>query len=175
MQEIDMENLDSGNIRWKEAEYFLNQYIAYSRPHDSCFLMVCYLDAFLYTLISIEELDRSIRDELHQKDAFLFLKALRNTNAHHIVLGVRLKDSKFSHPTSSEVTIDESPYTFTGLRLEFDSLRQIFTAIEKERPEQKKTLDGARRFITLLESQNRNSDFIENFMREGLNEVKSVL
>ncbi len=171
-----MQNLDSGNLRWAEAEYFLNQYISNTGPHDSYFLMICYLDAFLYTLISIEELvNQSVRNELHQKDAFLFLKALRNTNAHHIVLGARLKDSKFSHPVTPDITIDESPYTFTELRLEFDGLRQIFTAIEKQRPGEKRTLDGARRFMALLESQNRNTDVIENFMREGLDEVASIL
>jgi len=176
MLQIDMRDLDSGNVRLIEAEYFLNQYVANTGPHDSYFLMVCYLDAFLFTLISIEELvSQSVRHTLHQKDAFLFLKALRNTNAHHIVLGIRLKDSKFSHPISPEETIDESPYTFTELRLEFDGLRQVFAAIEKQRPREKKTLDGARRFMELLESQNRHADFIENFMREGLNEVASVL
>jgi hypothetical protein len=176
MQETDMQVLDSGNFRWREAEFFLNGYIGSCGPHEDYFSMVCYLDAFLYTLVSIEEVvNKSIRDLLHQKDIFLFLKALRNTSAHHIVLGIGLKDSKFSHPISRDLTVDESPYTFSELRLNFSELRQIFDTIEQTLPREKKTFDGARRYMAALESQNRDADYIENFMLEGLREVKSVL
>ncbi len=174
--QIDFADLDSGNFRWKEAEYFLNSYIGNRGPHHDSFSMVCSFDAFLYTLISIEEVvSETIRVTLRKSDAYLFLKALRNANAHHFVLVVEMKDSNFPNPTSHELTINESPYTFYKIRLLFDKLRQVFADIEKRRPREKNTFDGARRFMTTLESQNTDSDLIENLMREGLNEVKSAL
>ncbi len=180
MQETDMITLNSGKFRWKEAEYFLEQYIKHcGPPQDSYFHMVCYLDAFLFTFISIEEVvNLSVRDNnIRKEDSFLFLKALRNTNAHHTILGIGLDDSKFSSPIARvlSITAGGEPNDSSKLRFRFDYLRQIFSNIEGERRGERKTLEGARRFMVKMERLNRDTDFIESFMREGLNDIKAFL
>jgi hypothetical protein len=179
MQETDMAALNSGSLRWREAEYFLEQYIKHCGPPvDSYFHMVCYLDAFLFAFISIEEVvSDSIRGNIRRNDSFLFLKALRNTNAHHIILGIGLEDSKFHSPISRvlSLSVGGEPNNSSKLKFRFDDLRQIFANIEIERLGERRTLEGARRFMTVMEAQNRDTDFLESFMREGLNEVQAFL
>ncbi len=180
MQEVDMAALKTGKLRWKEAEYFLEQYIKHCGPPiDSYFHMVCYLDAFLFSLVSVEEVvDDSVCGNMRKKDSFLFLKALRNTNAHHIILGIGLEDSKFSSPIARvlSISVGRNPNNSSKLKFRFDELRQIFSSIETERPgRDKATLDGARRFMTAMEAQNRGADFIESFMHDGLNDIKALL
>jgi hypothetical protein len=179
MQEADMSALSAPGLRCAEAQYFLSRFIENCGPPvDSYFLMVCYFDAFLFSLISVEEMISSeAKEHLRRKDVFRFLKALRNISSHHSVLGASLKDSKFPRPFSRtiNVSVGGPPDDSSRLRLRFDVLRNIFDSIEQERPQESKNLDIARKYLAKLEKDNNSDVFIEDIMKEGLNEVKLVI
>jgi len=87
MQETEIPEQHPATPRYKEAEYFLSQFIKNCGPPiDSYFLMVCYFDAFLFALVSIEEmLSKDTRTVLQEKDetqshssTVWFLRAVRD-------------------------------------------------------------------------------------------------
>lgn len=179
MQEAKAFALSSPLFRFAEADYFFSRFVeSCGPPSDSYFRMVCYFDAFLFTLISIEEMvAEDVKKKLNSKPVFKFLKAMRNISTHHSVLGAALSDSKFPRPFYRVInaSIGGPPNDSSRLNLRFDILKQIFQAIEKERPSEKKNLTIARKHIAEREFQSPGEFPLVDEMKSGLDEVRSIL
>lgn len=109
--------------------------------------MVCFSDAFLFTLISVEEsVGIKARNALRDEPVFRFLKTLRNVTTHHSVLASSAPGSKFPRPFTRHVTdLVGGPVELSSARLcfRFDVLGPVFDAVETERPWEKGALDQA--------------------------------
>ena len=179
MDEQSMTAASPPVMRFKEAEYFHSQFLKNcGPPRDSYFLMVCYFDAFLFTLISVEEMvSACAKKQLLACNEFRFLKALRNISSHHSVLGAALTDSKFHRPFSRVISenIGGLQIASSRLKLRFDVLHTIFDAVQKERPSEANTLNIARTFLQELEKQKIQEVFLEELMKRGLEAVSAIL
>jgi hypothetical protein len=178
MQETEMATLTAAQLRYREAEYFYSQFIANSGPPcDSYFKMVCYFDAFLFALVSVEEMiDKSDQDRLRAIDVFRFVKALRNTTMHHSVLAAPQPGAKFERPFSRHISesIGGDPEASAMLSIRYDIFRGIFDTIEAERPSEKYTLNAARYYLSKLESQSQPI-FLESVLLDALSAVKAFV
>ncbi|MHB1579109.1 MAG: hypothetical protein ACYCTK_08615 [Acidithiobacillus ferrooxidans] len=142
-------------LRLTEAKYLFDQFKSArnAEPNHGLFLLTVYFDAFLFCLVSIEEMvDTTTRDNLRAIPSFLFFKALRNIATHHSVLsGI---NGKFDRPISRIASVG------VGCSVEFseqffllpDKLRAIFDAVLKERPSEKLTVEAARNYLSQLEA-----------------------
>ena len=168
------------NLRCHEAEYFFHCFLrACGGPdhHDDYFTMIAFFDAYLFSIVSIE--DMVAKDEralLHNIDLFRFLKALRNVTSHHSVLAGPSIGWKFERPFSRHVSENFSKGVPIPAKLElrFDVLRRIFDAVQQERPRERKTLDRARAYMSRLEAE-QAPVFIDTVMREGIVVVRASL
>ena len=145
-------------LRLTEAKYLFDQFKSArnAEQNHGLFLLTVYFDAFLFCLISIEEMvDDATRDKLRAIPAFLFFKALRNVATHHSVLsGVK---GKFARPISRIVSVG------IGCSVEFseqffllpDKLRVIFDTVLQERPGERRTIEAARNYLSQLETSGR--------------------
>lgn len=89
------------SLRLAEAEYFLSQFRAHcGPPRDSYFLMICYLDAFLFSLVSVEDIISRKRKKLNECLVFKFLKAARNVTTHQLVLAAPSRQGEHTRPFS---------------------------------------------------------------------------
>ena len=180
MQELEMSTLTTAQLRYFEAEYFYSQFIANSGPpREVYFKMVCYFDAFLFALVSVEEMiDASAKAHLREIEVFRFVKALRNITMHHSVLVSPQPGAKFECPFSRHlsVSIGGAPdYEDSAkLAIRYDIFRCIFDAIEAQRPNEKATLDAARYYLSKLESQ-AQPIFLESVLLDALNSVKAFV
>jgi hypothetical protein len=145
-------------LRLTEARYLFDRFKSArnAKPNHGLFLLTVYFDAFLFCLVSIEEMvDTATRDKLRALPSFLFFKALRNIATHHSVLsGVK---GKFSRPISRIVSVG------VGCSVEFseqffllpDKLRAIFDAVLQERPGQRRTIEAARNYLSQIEASGK--------------------
>jgi hypothetical protein len=125
-----------------------------SKPNHGLFLLTTYFDALLFCLVSIEEMvPVDTRHRLRSLDSFLFFKALRNITTHHIVLsGAK---GKFERPIARVVSVG------VGCTPEFseqfyvipEQLEAIFVAVSIERPRDRATIEGARRYLASVVAQ----------------------
>jgi hypothetical protein len=178
MQEPEMPTLTTAQLRYREAEYFYSEFIANSGPpRDSYFKMVCYFDAFLFALVSVEEMiDDSAKARLRDIDVFRFVKALRNITMHHSVLAAPQPGAKFERPFFRHLweSIGGAPVASAKLGIRFDIFRGIFDAIEAERPTEKHTLNPARDYLLKLESRTQPI-FLESVLFDALSAVKGFV
>ena len=177
MKEEELGRQSPASLRLAEAEYFLWEYIRHCGPPiDSYFKMVCYFDAFLFSLVSVEEMiGEEGKRQLQTDVSFRFLKALRNISTHHSILAAPIQ-GKFERPFSRRVTVSVggSPNDSSRLSLRFDVLRQIFDVVEAERKQEAKTLGLAREFVNDLEASGKDV-FLEEIMQHAFNSAKGVL
>jgi hypothetical protein len=170
--ENELSALSPSKLRFAEAEHFLNLFIkSCAPPKDWYFETISYADAFLFTLISVEEMvEDTVCQALRSKPVFRFLKAMRNVTTHHSVLASVAPGSKLPRPFSRHMVNDIS----ARLCFRFDILRQIFDVVEKERPFEKKALDRARIFIAEKEAA-VDKVYLEDVFFEGLNCVEPLI
>ncbi|HOD62389.1 MAG TPA: hypothetical protein PKG96_09865 [Bacilli bacterium] len=178
MQEIQMSTLKTVQLRYHEAEYFYSQFIIHSGPpYDSYFKMVCYLDAFLSSLVSIEEMvNKCDQKRLRKIDLFRFIKALRNIAVHHCVFAAPQPEAKFERPFFRHLSdsIGGEQESSSKLAIKYDVLREIFKSIEAERKNEKETLEAAQRYLSKLESRPQPV-YIDLVLHDALNEVKAFV
>jgi hypothetical protein len=178
MQETEMSTLTTAQLRYYEAEYFYYQFIISSGPPcDSYFKMVCYFDAFLFAVVSVEEMiNESDRDRLRGIEVFRFVKALRNITVHHSILTAPQPGAKFERPFSRYIpeSIGGAPEDSAKLAIRYNIFRDIFDAIEAERPKEKQMLKTARCYLSKLECQ-AQPIFIETVLRDALIAVKAFV
>ena len=179
MQEEELSRLSPAGLRLAEAEYFLREYVKHCGPPiDSYFGMVCCFDAFLFALVSVEEMvGKDIRERLNANSSFRFLKALRNITTHHSVLAASIQGNKFERPFSRIITtcVGSAPNDSSRLRLRFEVLRSIFDAVEAEREQEARTLAIARDFLLALEAGGGGVVFLEEIMEQALDAAKCVM
>lgn len=175
MKETEMSTLTTAQLRYYEAKYFYSQFIVNSGPPcDSYFKMVCYFDAFLFALVSVEEMiDESDRDRLREIDVFRFVKALRNITMHHSVLAAPQPGAKFKRPFSRYIpeSIGGASEVSAKLAIRYDIFRGIFGTIEAERPNERATLNAARFYLSKLECQ-AQPIFLESVLLDALAAIK---
>ena len=177
MREEELALLTSAQLRRSEAEYFCSQFVKACGPPDSYFRMISYFDAFLFTLVSIEEIvDDSRKVALRANDTFRFVKALRNVTAHHSILASSQPDSKFVRPLRRElkVGVGISGIDEGKLSINFVRFREIFDAVQAERPGERHTLDAARKYLDHLETQPQPI-YIEHVLHHVLSEVAQIV
>jgi len=174
--EAALTSLTPPQLRACEAERFLQLYLeSCAPPHDSYFDMICHSDAFLFTLISVEEMvDSQCHGRIGGIPVFRFLKALRNITTHHSVLASAAPDSKYPRPFSRLITDGDRGIASARLFFNFPVLREVLDALELERPWEKKYFDCAREYISGLEASNSRV-FLESPFAEGLSAVRGVL
>jgi hypothetical protein len=139
--------------------------------------MVCYFDAFLFALASVEEMvDDARKAKLKSNSTFRFVKALRNINAHHSILASSQKDSKFERPFVRHLfnCVGGVQTSSGNLALNYERFREIFDAIETERPYEKHTLNAARAYLAALEVRPQPV-FLEQVLHESLAEVEAIV
>lgn len=175
MTEEELGGQTPAALRLAEAEYFLREYVRHcGPPRDWYFAMVCSFDAFLFSLVSVEEMvDEATKTELQAGSDFRFFKALRNITTHHSILAAPIA-GKFERPFSRVITDGNIGEASSRLRLRFDVLRRIFDAVENERKNEAATLRVAREFVAELEAAG-NRGFLEDIMEQALHSVKRVL
>ncbi len=179
MDEELMAGASAPELRIEEADYFYSQFLKHCGPPADCyFLVVCYFDAFVFALVSIEEMvPDGAKEQIRACSEFRLFKALRNITTHHSVLCAAVADAKFPRPFSRKVsaTVGGCPDGSSRLSMRFDILRGIFDAVEKEWPPERRTLEMARACLQDLENRNVDSVFLEDVMAQGLNVVRGVL
>jgi len=178
MLEIEMAPLSTPQLRHREASYFCSEFIAHcGPPYDSYFHMVCYFDAFLSALTSVEEMvDDASKAKLRGSDRFRFIKALRNISTHHSVLASSQLDSKFIRPFTRHIfnSVGDTQASSGNLAINYDRFRVMFDAIEAERPSEKHTIAVAKSHLSALEARPQPV-FLEQIMHESLAEVEAIV
>lgn len=178
MQESEMAKLSSWELRLREAQYFYLQFLAHcGPPRDSYFLMASYFDAFLFALVSVEEMvTDATKVKLKTIEVFRFVKALRNISMHHSVLAAHAVGAKFVRPFVRHVTelVGAGSIGSAKLALNYTKFREIFDAIEIERPAEKTTLDIARAYLSKLEA-GPQPVFIESVLAHAQSSVEAVV
>ncbi|MGO9613127.1 MAG: hypothetical protein ACLPX5_08835 [Dissulfurispiraceae bacterium] len=179
MNEEELARQSPASLRIAEAEYFLQGYVKHCGPPiDSYFGMVCCFDAFLFALVSVEDmLKPDTRKRLNEDSFFKFIKALRNITAHHSILAAPIPGNKFQRPFSRIIhtSVGGDPNDSSRLVFRFDILRSIFDAIERERLQEAKTLGIARDCLSALEARGSGKVFLEDIMEQALAAARAVL
>ena len=156
----DFVHLTPAALRLAEVKFIFERFKDSGKAdHNSTlFLMTTYFDAFLFCLVSIEEMTSGTeRDTIRELKVFRFFKALRNITTHHSVL-TGIRDSKFPRPIARIVSIavgcqveDAAKFFVIPEKLHF-----IFDEIVKERPREKRTIDSARDFLVELSNSGKD-------------------
>ncbi len=172
--EAKLYSLSPAKLRCYETERFLELFMkSCGPPRDSYFEMICYSDAFLFALISVEEMvDAKTKNKLRGKPIFRFLKVLRNITTHQSILSITLSESKFPCPFVRHVK--DSIESSARLCFKFELLRKIFDLIEIKHPKNKNSLNDARIFVNTLEGLGKPV-FLENVFADGLNCVSAAI
>lgn len=178
MDEPTLSSTPPARLRHRHAEHFLSQYRLHCGPPvDAYWLMVGYFDAYLFALATVWDMSQvNVRSELEAIGGFRFFKALRNVAAHHSILAAAVSGNKFERPFSREINVSAGGPQNDSSRLFFrlDVLRQIFDAVEAERPHEKRNIDVARSYISELESRGVRV-YLEDIMEDALQAVERVL
>jgi len=140
--------------------------------YDSYFDMNCFLDAFLFMLVSVEDIaPPNVSANFRKEPAFVFLKQLRNLTTHHAIAAGSIQGSKFLRPLSREVWGNGG-----GGQLFFNlgQLVKVFDAMAAERPRSKPILEQAKAFAA-TEFPAGSQVYVEVIFRRALNLVWAAL
>jgi len=157
VDELNLSEIHPAELRLAHAEYFRKEFVKHSGPPlDNYFLMIAYFDAFLFTIASVHDItSKPTQKQLDDIPVFRFFKVLRNITTHHSVLTAPAKENKFLRPVKGIATIStggEQEFSY-NLAFNLDSLLEILSSVEKERPYEKKNIDIAREYIETLKTQ----------------------
>jgi hypothetical protein len=148
--------LSPARVRLLESRHLFEQFklARNSKPNHGLFLLTTYFDALLFCLVSVEEMvPADTRQRLRSLDSFLFFKALRNITTHHIVLsGAK---GKFERPIARVVSVGVgcTPDFSEQFYVIAEQLEAIFDAVLIERPGERTTIEGARRYLASVVAQ----------------------
>ena len=177
LNETQISNTRPALLRYYEAEFFMSRFLASCGPEtirDSYFKMISYFDAFLFCLISIEEM---VSDEqkrrLRSNNVFSFLKAARNLTTHHSVLASPNQHGQYIRPFSRQ--INEGPQASAHLCITIDKFRQVFQLAATNWPRSRAGFQSANAYLDVLEARGTQKIFLEKIMQEGLVAVQEVL
>ena len=145
LNEVELPKLSAPSLRLAQAKYHHRKYIEHcGPPRDDLFLMITYLDAFLATIVSIEELlPKSEKKQLRLIPEFMFMVALRNLTTHHSVIATRtepvakfprLFKRKVSMQVGGREEISEAKFLFDG-----ESFRETLITLQGD--------DNAKRWV----------------------------
>jgi hypothetical protein len=178
MFEDAMAKLTSAQLRLEHASYFLRSFLANcGPPQDSYFHMTAYFDAFLFSLVSVEEmLEEPKRSALRNCAEFRFMKVLRNVTTHHSVLAASQSDSKFLRPFARHLAncVGAVQEASGRLALHPDRLRSILDVVEKEVPREKPNIDLARQYLQSIEAAGVTV-YIEDLMQNALSAADAAV
>jgi hypothetical protein len=141
LNESQITATSQSNLRYCEAQYFLEQFIHYCGNNssiDSYFHVIAYLDAFLLTLISIEELDRKEQKKaLNTQPIFKFLKAARNFTAHKFILASPANQSTFQRAITENLVVGGGGTAYARLYISTQQFDKLFAeGLEDKKREQ---------------------------------------
>jgi len=104
LPEAAANRLSPAQFRCKQAECMLDLYVeSKGEAYDSYFDMNCFLDAFLFMLVSVEDIaPPNVSANFRKEPAFVFLKQLRNLTTHHAIAAGSIQGSKFLRPLSRD-------------------------------------------------------------------------
>jgi len=162
-------------LRYHEARFFLSRFLAScGPPRDSYFEMISYFDAFLFCLISVEDMvSEEQKQRLRSKDVFSFLKAARNLTSHHSVLASPNQRGQYVRPFSR--LINEGQQASARLRVTINEFRQVFELATCNWPRSREGFQAAEPYLAALEARGTQDIFLEDVMQEGLDAVREVL
>lgn len=163
-------------LRYNEASFFLSCFrTSCGPPHDSYFEMIAYIDAFLFCLISVEDMLSEERKKLLRKKAvFKFLKAARNITGHHTILASPNQHGEYVRPFSRAII--ELPQSASArLRIKIKEFRDLFETAAKIYPSGRSGFKHAKHYLESFEAKGLQVIYIEDVLMEGLNAVRDVL
>ena len=175
IQASDVSQLSPAALRFAQAQRFLHLFNEASKPNGDCwFDMAMHFDAFLFCLVSVEEMipDAS-KSQLQAIESFKFFKALRNITTHHSIVAGAHPAAKFPRALVRTIplsvgAIETEPVEF---KLKPDILRFIFDEVLRERPGETRTIDAARSYLTKLEGSH-GKIYIRHVMAAVLADVQ---
>jgi len=173
-------------VRLGEAHFFLERFVeACSPPASGGVSPVAYGDAFLWALVSCEDLvSEHKRNTLRSSHAFCLLKALRNLTVHRsVILALRQRGgARKPFVRSVTYTVGGPPRGQLIYQLRIDRVRQCFNnLLRRERNSNKKrharsvrAVREARCYLSALKKAGRDSVPLQDVFREGLEAVQRI-
>lgn len=167
LNEVELSKLSAPSLRLAQAEYHHQKYIDHcGPPRDDLFLMITYLDAFLATIVSVEELvPEPTKLQLRRIPEFMFMVALRNLATHHSVIATRTEPvAKFPRLFKRRVSVKVGGREEIGeaqLLFDGDSFRETLTRLREDK--------NAKRWVS------RALDALETLELQGPVEFDAVL
>lgn len=139
LNEVELSKLSAPSLRLAQAKYHHQKYVDHcGPPRDDLFLMITYLDAFLATIVSVEELvPEPTKLQLRRIPEFMFMAALRNLATHHSIIATRTEPvAKFPRLFKRRVSvkvggreeIGEAQFLFDG-----ESFRETLTTLREDK------------------------------------------
>jgi hypothetical protein len=160
-------------MRFYEAIYFFKQFILFSGPPRDCyFLKIAYLDGFLFSLVSIEDMNSDLGERLNDISIFKFFKALRNLTTHHSVLAAPLQTESFERPLSRHIY--EGVFSSERSQLSIEALCDDFDIASERYPRGKKVFDYGKNYLQELKGRG-NKVYWDELMKEVLFIIPQVL
>ena len=161
-------------LRLKEAQFFLGKFEDAGKAghNDTLFLMTSYLDAFLFTFVSIEEMvPDDIKAELRNLEIFKFFKALRNISTHHVILSAS-SESKFKPAVSRQVHIGVNCKVPQNAKffIHAERLQEIFDTILIGNKNERHTIPNAKAFLAKEQVKNQRVILLD-LMKKAVNDV----
>ena len=180
MNEIELSTAGPPKVRLKEAVFFRDKFItACGPPLDSNFEMIVYFDAFLFTIVSIEEMvERRERQKLQASDVFLFLKAARNVTTHHSVLAAPNQPKGFAHPLPRQITEHvggAEPFAYARFVVSTDNFRAVFRHAAASYPQGRRNFELGECYLDLVDQRGKKEFYLEDVMQEGIDAVADIL
>lgn len=160
-------------MRLAEAIFFYRKFVgACGPPKDSLFEMVAYFDAFLFTLVSIEEMvSGSQKNALNSIDVFKFAKAARNVTTHHSVLAAPNQPIGFDRSLYREI-FEEQDMAFAKLYVSVGYMTNVFNQAATKFPKASAGFQGGSAYLSQIQMGRFE---ISSFMKDVLNEVKNLI
>ena len=178
LNEVELSRLSAPSLRLAQAKYHHQKYVDHcGPPRDDLFLMITYLDAFLATIVSVEELvPESTKLQLRRIPEFMFMVALRNLATHHSVIANRTEPvAKFPRLFRRRVSvkvggreeIGEAQLLFNG-----DSFRETLTTLREDK-KAKRWVPRAIEALETLELQGQVE--FDAILAEGIGRVTELV
>ncbi len=180
MNEVELSTADPSRVRLKESVFFREKFItACGPPLDSHFEMIVYFDAFLFTIVSIEEMVSTCeRQELQVSNVFLFLKAARNVTTHHSVLAAPKQPNGFAYPLPRRITEavgSAEPCAYARCAVSTDKFRAVFRQAAVSYPKGRPNFELGERYLDLIDRRGKQEVYLEDIMQEGIDAVAHIL
>jgi hypothetical protein len=147
-----------GALRLREAIFFREKFDESCSPatQDSYFLWIAYSDAFLMSIVSLEELIGPRKQgRLRASDLFRFLKAIRNITVHHTVISApkHKHGGRATHVQDLGININEGISASTSVlpRIHIADLRRLLSRRLKQKnfpSREKGNIVAARRYLS---------------------------